>query len=179
RVVTEVAQGNNTDTFEGKGDHHGLFTTDVIRDPAEQRTGNTVHDAVQHQCQRQSSHREEVHVDFEFLHAQVLSDNAQLSNCHHAAGYHADEHEEHQPEQLGVQCFFQRVVTDGLSQFCGSRNLTRFRTAQEHGGNESHTALQQTEEQEGFLEAGGFDHCCDGQNGRSGTSTVTTRGQAN
>src|SRR5690606_31186244 len=127
RAVTEVAQGNNTDTFEGKGDHHGLFTTDVIRDPAEQRTGNTVHDAVQHQCQGQSSHREEVHVNFEFLHAQVLSDNAQLSNCHHAAGYHADEHEEHQPEQLGRHCFFQRVVTAGLSQFCGSRNLTRFR----------------------------------------------------
>src|SRR4051812_12196572 len=99
-------------------------------------------------------------VDFELFNTQIASDNAELSNSHHASGNYADEHEEHEPEQFCVQRFFQCVIASCLYQFARYTDFTFSWRTQEPCSDESQATLQDTEEQEGFLETRRFDHCC-------------------
>ncbi len=150
----------------------------MVGDPAEQRTRDSVHHAVEHQCQRQGGHHEEVQVDLEVLDTEVLGDDAQLCHGHHAAGDHQHEHHQHQPEQPGAKRFLQRVVARGLRQLVRCLDLGCLRRAQEPGGRERQRALQHPEEQEGVLEARGLDHRRDRQDRGGRAGAVTARGQA-
>ena len=120
-------------SLERERDHHRLLTADVVRDPAEQRPRHAVDHGVQHQRQGQRRHRDEVQVDLEVLHAQVLGDHAQLSNGHHAAGDHAGEHHEHQPEQRCAKRFLERVIAPVLHDLRRIRDHPGPRRAQEPG----------------------------------------------
>src|SRR3954447_3152405 len=84
--------------FGAKGDEHRIFPTDVIGNPAEERSGQTIEDAV-NSCReshgtRCHSHKGDWHsVDFP-----IDRDRLEICRNHQTTRPHEYEHEVHQPE---------------------------------------------------------------------------------
>jgi hypothetical protein len=171
RVIGQRDQRKNPKSLQQKRDEHRDLAADMVGHPAEERSRQSVQDAVEReregqcrQCDEQQGHRR-------FGDAEIGRDHRQLCGCDQPARAHQHEHRVHHPEHRLARHLARAIVTGDVVQARRARGRHAARChridmratlawwrPQREPHQHHHDALQQAEHQEGRLVAAGRDH---------------------